>query len=81
MVCTQVPHVLCGGLGPGVWVRRCESVQAAPSPASWAPQLNHVWCTFLPGPCQVTIEEREEYEQHIKQGTVVYAGTCACVAG
>jgi len=23
---------------------------------------------------KVTIEEREEYEQHIKQGTVVYAG-------
>lgn len=25
-------------------------------------------------PLQVTIEEREEYEQHIKMGTVVYAG-------
>lgn len=28
-------------------------------------------------PLQVTIEEREEYEQHIKMGTVVYAGAAA----
>ena len=34
-------------------------------------------CTCaLPAACplQVTIEEREEYEQHIKMGTVVFAG-------
>lgn len=34
-------------------------------------------CTrALPAACplQVTIEEREEYEQHIKMGTVVFAG-------
>lgn len=41
---------------------------------------------------KVTIEEREEYEQHMKKGTVVYAGVdyekilrqvsfCACVKG
>ena len=37
---------------------------------------------YLPPCLQVTIEEREEYEQHIKMGTVVFAGKprqcCPC---
>ena len=37
--------------------------------------LPAAYCLLVePVPLQVTIEEREEYEQHIKMGTVVFAG-------
>ena len=44
--------------------RRCSSKCAGSDTSAAA----------APGTLQVTIEEREEYEQHLKMGTIVYAG-------
>lgn len=46
-------------------------------PAGPAAVLWEEWHCPFNATMQVTIEEREEYEQHIKMGTIVYAGGVA----
>lgn len=51
-----------------------RSATAAQPPAALPPPPQRAPAAVPRWHAQVTIEEREEYEQHIKMGTVVYAG-------
>ena len=67
-----------GWVGGGVlaWERRWGGAKQDSAWPSQRQRCSHARTLPSRPRAQVTIEEREEYEQHIRMGTVVYAGEC-----